>query len=202
MIQKNRQQGFTLIELLASTVVIVTVSTMIVGIIVSVLRGANKTNTINVTRQNGTYAISQISKMLRFARTVDAVDGASPTECITNTIFPTPPVNLEKRNSVVFTSIDGGQTTLACVPLNGQQNAPYTIASNGASLLDTTAVQIPNGMCEITCNRSTNSDALIIGVKFSLKTVQALSLFTLPEMMASSSAIDYQTSVILRNVGR
>jgi prepilin-type N-terminal cleavage/methylation domain-containing protein len=196
------QNGFTLIELLASTVVIVSVSAIIIGILSSTLRGANKTTTINVTRQNGTYTISQVSKMLRFARTIDAIDGVSPSNCITNVPLPTPQPSLTQHTSVQFTTIDGGQTTLACIPLSGGLNPPYTIASNGASLLDTTAVQIPSGMCAITCDQSTQSDAMIIGVTFSLKTLQAFGPFTLPEFIASSSAIEYKTSVILRNVGR
>lgn len=207
---KNCQRGFTLIELLASTVVIVIVGTLVVTIIVSSLRGTNKTNTISTTRQNGTHTIAQISKMLRFARSVDAINGASPSVCIIG-ITPTPQSQLTGYDSITFTSIDGGITTIACKKLSElsptpnpspDPNEPETIASNGASLLDTTVVQIPSGLCKITCNQSTISDALSVGINFSLETTRPTGVQLLPEFTASSSAIEFNTSLILRNVGR
>jgi len=208
--ESNFQKGFTLIELLASTIVIVTVGVIIVGIVVSSLRGTNKTNTISVSRQNGTYAIAQISKMLRFAQSVDAVDGGSPSVCIVG-ITPTPQSQLVGYNSITFTSVDGGTTTIACKKLSElsptpnpapDPNEPETIASNGASLLDTSIVQIPPGRCKITCNQSTVSDAMSIGINFSLESRRPTGVVLLPEFTASSSAIEFNTSLILRNVGR
>lgn len=217
MIKKTPQEkGFTLIELLASTFVIVAIGSILVGIIVSSLRGSNKTNTMVTTRQNGTYSIAQISKMLRFAQTIDAIDGVSPNTpapggCITNVPLPTPQPTLAPHRSVTFTSVDGGETTIECKNLNelspaptapASINQPQTIASNGASLLDVTAVQIPAGGCEITCSKSTESDVMLIGVKFGLTTLQPSGGIILPEFTASSSAVEFKTSIILRNIGR
>lgn len=204
------QKGFTLIELLASTIVIVTVGVIIITIIVSSLRGTNKTNTISVSRQNGTYVVSQLSKMLRFARTVDAIDGGSPSICITG-ITPTPPDQLTAHNSITFTSIDGVVTTLACKKISElpptsnptpDANEAETIASNGASLLDTSVVQIPPDLCKITCNQTTNSDAMTIGISFALETTRDEGEILLPEFMASSNPIEFNTSIMLRNLGR
>lgn len=187
----SRQKGFTLIELLASTFVIMVIGTIIISIMVSSLRGTNKVNTINTTRQNGTYAISQISKMLRFARSVDDIDNLPVANCVSNIPLPTPqPVH----SAITFTSLDGGSTTLACDMTN------HTIASNGASLLDYNYVQIPDNTCQITCYQQTNSDAIIIGIKFGLNATQpGSSLFS--DFTASGSAIEFSTSIVLRNLG-
>jgi type II secretory pathway pseudopilin PulG len=212
--QLSLQSGFTLIELLASTFVIVAIGGIIVSIIVSTLRGSNKSNTMVTTRENGTYAISQLSKMLRFAQEVTLVDGASPSVCITNIPFPTPQPTygpLTTHQSITFVSLDGGTTTISCTKFNEltpapsptpRVNEPLTIASNGASLLDTTMVEIPSGSCKITCNQSTQSDSLLVGIEFSLVSVQAGSGNLFSEFNATANPIDYQTSVILRNVGR
>ena len=194
-------KGFTLIELLASLFVIVTVGFIVVAILVSSLRGVNKTNTISTARQNGTYLISQMSKMLRFAKSVDELTDASgsvspPTECITNIPLPTPQQSLASYSSITFTSIDGGQTTLSC------DSSTSTISSNSASLLDTSVVQIPAGTCYFTCNQSTSSDALIVGIHFNLDTIAPTGTTLLPEFTSGTSAIEFGTSVILRNVGR
>lgn len=203
----NTEEGFTLIELLASIIVIVTVGVIIVGIVVTSLRGTNKTNTISTTRQNGTYAITQIGKMLRFARSVDAIDGASTSVCITG-LTPTPPSQLSGYDSITYTAIDGGTTTIACKKLSevtgsdAYEGEPETIASNGASLLDISVVQIPSGLCKITCNQSAISDAIHIGINFSLETTRGPGVQLLPEFNASASAIEFNTSLLLRNVGR
>ena len=65
---KQNKKGFTLIELLASIAVIVVIGSVIAGIIKSSLRGSNKTNTIEAIRQNGNYALSQISKNIEYAQ--------------------------------------------------------------------------------------------------------------------------------------
>lgn len=213
----HSQRGFTLIELLASTVVIISVGVILISIIVSSLRGTNKTNNISITRQNGTHAISQIAKMLRFARSVDAIGTAPASECITNTplpaVQPTPQAGHNLATSITYTTIDGEVRTIACLPLDtGNINSPMTIASMSGtlppvvteihgSLLDTDAVHIPAGMCKISCNQSTSSDAMIVSITFSLRTVKSTStLFS--EFTASSNPLEFNTSIILRNLGR
>jgi type II secretory pathway pseudopilin PulG len=209
------QKGFTLIELLASTVVIVTVGVIIVAIIISALRGTNKTNTLTTARQNGTYATSQIAKMLRFARSINTIGTRPPSVCITNKPLPspqpTPGVFGNSDTSITFTDENGSVTTIACVPL--ANSTALTIASMSGSLpnplpntvsgslLDTRYVQIPSGKCVITCNQSTSSDAMIVGVTFSLEAVKPTgTLFS--EFTLGASQQEFTTSVILRNLGR
>lgn len=206
--KNNRsQQGFTLIELLASTAVILVVGFIIVIIIVSSLRGANKTNTISTTRQNGSYAISQISKLLRFTKSIDAIDGDSSKNCITDTPLPAPQ-NPESHTSITFTNVDGGVTTIACLVIPDSGGAMTIASESGAlsenitgSLLDTDLVYIPAGECELTCNQSTSSDALIVGINFALDTVKPAGTF-FSEFSIGAQPLEFNTSVIMRNVGR
>ena len=75
--------GFTLIELLVVILIIFSVGILIVSILFSALRGANKTNTIDLVRRNGNSAITQMSKMIRYSQSFDGVsiDGSTYTTC-------------------------------------------------------------------------------------------------------------------------
>src|SRR6185295_7696266 len=75
------QKGFTLIELLASMVVIMTIGVLVVTIIVSSLRGTNKTNAILQVKQNGSLTLNQMTKMIRDAATVESIGGVPVSNC-------------------------------------------------------------------------------------------------------------------------
>src|SRR3989344_4544421 len=68
-----KNKGFTLIEILVVMAVLIFIGLIIGSIVMSVLRGTNKTNTLTQVRQNGSYAISQISKTLRNAKSFEGV---------------------------------------------------------------------------------------------------------------------------------
>ena len=53
--------------------IIFSVGILIVSILFSALRGANKTNTIDLVRRNGNSAITQMSKMIRYSQSFDGV---------------------------------------------------------------------------------------------------------------------------------
>ncbi|MBI1982537.1 MAG: prepilin-type N-terminal cleavage/methylation domain-containing protein, partial [Candidatus Levybacteria bacterium] len=67
----NSTNGFTLIEMLAVIFVLSTIGVLVAAIITSSLRGTSKTNTITSVRQNGFYAIAQMTKMIQNARRLD-----------------------------------------------------------------------------------------------------------------------------------
>lgn len=171
----NIPKGFTLIELLAAIIVLIAVGTVIGAILFSTFRGTNKTNTLTSVRQNGYFAIAQVSKMLRGATRLDY-----PYPCLT----PQP-----SYSSITFTSADGGQTKFEC--------SGSTIASNNASLLDTSAVTLDS--CYFTCTQDRATELPAIGINLFLrqKTITSLTDFT-----ASATAIPFQTSIILRNINR
>ena len=71
----NPEKGYTLIELLAVMFVLTTVGTIMAGIVVNSLRGSNRSTNVNDIRENGNFTISQISKMISFAKSAGAVSG-------------------------------------------------------------------------------------------------------------------------------
>lgn len=175
--------GFTLIELLTVMVVFVSVSGIVVAILFSALRGTNKTNTVDVVRQNGNYVISQMTKMIRFAKKLEST--CNPT-----------------LTSIAIKNLDDGQTIFSCC-----STLPATIASSSGtenctpatrtSLLNTNAVALVS--CSFTCNRTDVSDMPIIGINFSLNRAGSSSFV---ERIASATAIPFQTSVSMRNSPR
>ncbi|OGH42386.1 MAG: hypothetical protein A3H79_00140 [Candidatus Levybacteria bacterium RIFCSPLOWO2_02_FULL_36_8b] len=198
--QLSTPKGFTLIELLVVIAVLVFVGIFIGSILFSSLRGTNKTNTLTVVRQNGSFAISQTTKMLRNARSFEGVsiDGENYVTDCTQVIppSPTPPPDPIKYTYLKITSFDDGQTIFSC------SGSPLTLSSNSASLLDTTAVSIPvSNSCYFTCSQSTISDFPTIGINFFLREVVPTGAL-LPEKTASAAAIPFQTSVLMRNIGR
>lgn len=172
---QNYRKGFTLIELLIAMSVVVVVGSILGAIILSSLQGANKTTSISSVRQNGNFAISQMSKMIRDAQRVD-----SPV-C---TIPPSPTPTLAPVRSITITSLDGFQTTFDC--------SGTTISSNSASLLDTSTVSLSS--CSISCIQ-TNLDSPTVGISFTLIKAAA----TIFEQRAS---ISFHTTVSLRSANR
>lgn len=179
----KNSKGYTLIELLIVMVVMITVGLIVATILVSSLRGTNKTNTINTIRENGNYAQLQISKMLEFAQSFGGVSpNGNPGTYITNCLSPT-----TQYNFVKITSFDNGQTVFSC------NTSASIIASNGASLINSSDVSLSS--CYFTCSRNV-SQPPIIGINFTLSQKSPNAIF---EKRAS---ILFETSVILRNLNK
>lgn len=175
--RKNRQQGFTLVEMLAVIAIFVVIGSVIMSILVSSYRTSNKSNVIAIIQQNGNYALSQMAKTLRNARGL-----VDPLPC-------SPSVT---QSSITILTSDNQQVTFLC-----NSGSPATIASNGASLLDTGQVALSS--CSFTCSQETSSDLPFILIDFSLTQKSAS---TLAEQLASKSAVEFRTSVGIRNIIR
>ncbi len=178
----KNQKGFTLIELLTVMSIMIVVGIVITAILASILRGTNKTTTVSAVKQNGDYAISQMSKMIRNAASLDSGCSSQPT--------PTP------MSSITITTVDGTQAVFDC---NGTVGTPpqQTIASNSASLLDTSAVSLVSNSCSFLCTQRSASDAPFIQINFSLTSASTSQL-----VEQKVNAIPFQTSVIVRNQNR
>src|SRR5260221_14599893 len=116
-INLKSSQGFTLVELLAVITIFITVGVFITSIIVSTLRGNNKTNAIAAVQANGSYVMSQMSKLIRNVRSLQA-----PVSC--GTIAS--PVS---SSSISLRDADNLTTIFSCTT-DGQNRT--IIASNGA----------------------------------------------------------------------
>lgn len=175
------QHGFTLVELLAVMVVFVVIGGIIIAVISAILRGNNKTNALNAVQTNGDYVISQLTKSIRNATTL-----LSPFPCGT---IESPTAT----SSIALAFPDGTTSTFSCQDPNNNPD----ITSNSASLINTGAVTVSS--CQFTCGQNSPSDYPLIGINFSLQTKNANS-FT--DTRASTSAVQFQTSIVIRNLIR
>ena len=188
----RKSDGFTLIELLVVILVIFSVGVLIVSVLFSALRGTNKTNTIDTVRRNGNSAITQMSRMIRYAQSFNGVSTSTdPSVYITDCTVraPTPTPTPTQYSNVNITSFDGGQTIFSCPP------SASTIASISAttsvSLIDTSSVDVSN--CYFTCSQDSIISPPNIGINFTLTQKNTSNFF---ENKASAS---FQTSVSVRN---
>jgi prepilin-type N-terminal cleavage/methylation domain-containing protein len=163
--------GFTLIELLVTIGIIVVVGTIVTSILVSTLRGSTKATILAIVKQNGDAAISQFSRTVRSASTLNLVPCGNPSPA---------------TQTLTVTKIDNTQTTFDCTG--------STINVNGNSLLDTNTVKLVPSSCSIICRQQTINDAPIIQIQFSL--MQNSS----GNFAEQAATIPFQTSVVLRNI--
>jgi prepilin-type N-terminal cleavage/methylation domain-containing protein len=209
------QKGYTLVEVLVVLVIIVTVGTIMGNILISTLRGSNKSSATTTVRQNGDYANYIMTQMLKNAQSIQSFGNIPFTsqncsQPITSGTSPTPTPGAYKASSITINSYDGGQTTFSCTTTANTGQIPttavgvYTIASISASnvsvpsyLLDPTKVTITgNGAdCYFTCSQTSLTTPPIIGIYFTLTQSGIASPDT-------SAVIPFQTSVTLSNVGQ
>lgn len=195
IVSRKSQQGFTLIELLVVLVVLLVVGSILIGILVSSLRGTNKVNSIDNVRKNGNYALEQMGKMIRYSRSFNGVSatetGIYITDCTSPIITPTPAPAI--YHYVKITGFDGGQTTLSCLSAADTGGPKIASVSGGVTvnLIDTTAVNIST--CKITCTQGTVVSPPTVTIQFDLSNITSSLL---PE---NQSSIPFQTSVTVRN---
>ena len=194
------KQGFTLIELLVAIAVIGVVIILAGVILVSSLRSASKTNTMTLVRQNGNYAISQMAKMIRFAKRLEGVS-LNGTTYLPNCVLPTAgaltptPVPREYKAIKIILS-DGGQTIFACQQSIASPPTPANILSNSALLLDTTVVSLNFNSCYFACTQDNVSLAPTVGIYFLLRQSGTSDFFE------QKVSIPFQTTVTMRNTNQ
>jgi len=201
--QKSKiKNGFTLVELLASVIVLVAVGSVIAGVTAFSLRGANKTNTIENIRQNGNYALNQISKNIEFATVFNGLstDGSTyVTSCPYSS--PTPPALpvpfVSKYEYIKITPFNGNPIEYQCI---SPPTMPATFTANGESIFNTdpnNANSVTLESCSIACTKTNATDVPIIGISFTL----GPKISNGNEMAENNnnSSITFKTSVTMRN---
>jgi len=151
-VKENRKKlgiktGFTLIELLV-TISILTIM-VVVGsnMFFTILGNAAKTKVLQRVKQNGDYAISSMSRLIRNAQSLDL--GSSST------------------TQVVLLSPDGYPTTFSC--------SDQKIASNGADLIDTTVVKVTNCNIFSVAPGETDFSPDVVVINFTLEQAEVTS---------------------------
>lgn len=199
----RESRGFTLVELLASIVVLVAIGSIIAGIISSSLRGSNKTNIIENIRQNGNYALSQISKDIMYAQPFDGKNTGLGNLDEENVIYetscpysssPTPAPVETTYNFITVQSADNIVTKYNC--------SDSTLSAEGIApikpktlLIDTASVSLLS--CSFTCTQTKATDIPIIKINFRIGPKNSNNL-----VENSNPPITFETSVIMRNYKR
>lgn len=189
MMKNKFNFGFTLIEVLVASSIVIAASTIVVGIITTTFRTSNKTISIEQIRENGNFAVSQITKEIQFA---DAFNGVSDngsefdTTCISGTSY---------RYVQVRTGVD--IKTISCLDDSGTTEGIYLKKNDQAarSLISSENVVIEGGTCSITCSLGEGSVSPVIGISFDLSLSDSFKA-NLPE---GASATNFSTSIKMRN---
>ena len=167
--------GFTLVEIMIGLVIFAIIGVVSLSILFMTLRVGNKSDLLVILKQNGNAAVSQVSKNIRYAKSLDSL-----TTCVT-------PVTAQ---SVTVTSLlDNEQSTFSCT-----STAPFTIASNGASLIDTSIASVTD--CSFTCTQTTLNDPPTITLSFKLNARNSNSL------AEKTGIIPFTASVTMRNYSK
>lgn len=185
----NFRRGFTLFELLIVILLMATVGGISTVILVSALRGSDRVNTISEVRSNGNYAITQIAKMIRFAKDIEGVSAlASPPpnpsgwDTCDNTGNP--------KKHIKISSFDNGTTIFSCMneidkPNNGE------ISSNSASLINLSKVKVKS--CSIKCFRADNNEPPTVTIDFELYANSGSAFYE------KQATIPFHASITVRN---
>lgn len=168
----NRQKGYTLIELLVVMMIFITIGGVVLAVIYISFRGSTKTQVGTTVKQNGSFAMTQMVKTIRFAKGLN-----DPVSCV-------PSANV---NSITVTTLEyGGQTTFSC-----PTETNPSISSNSASLIDTNKIEVKD--CSFTCKQLYQTQPPTITIEFTLRAKNAGGL------TEAESEIPFQSSVLMRN---
>jgi len=198
-IKTKPNKGFTLVELLASIIVLIAVGSVISGIIASILRGSNKTNTIENIRQSGNYVLSQMSKDIEYALPFDGKNTglsniASPTLYDTNcaaSLNPTP-TPITQYSYITIESANNVITKYNC---SGSTSSDSVLKKDGVSLIDLTSISLQS--CSLQCVQSKPTDIPIIKISFKIGPINQNKL-----VENSTPPILFETSVTVKNYQR
>ncbi len=176
----KKTYGFTLIELLIVIVILGSVGTIVAIILINSLRTSTKTDILNVIKNNGDFAMSQIVQNARYAASVSCQSLPNPSPQLTiNAVNGAQTIYTCSGTSLTSTTITGGTTPTP------------------APLLDTNSVAVVANSCNFICTQANSTSNAFVQIIFSLQTTNT---GTLQEQTAPAQR--FSTSVTLRNVSR
>ncbi len=178
MIKKINSAGFTLIEMLVSIAIIITTTTVVVGILASSFTGITKSTISEDVRQNGNSALSRMTRTIQFAESFQGVS-QNGVDYINNCTLS----GGEKYN-YVRVKTNTQIVTLSCTDAD--------IMNGASSLIDKNKVGIRDGSCAITCLQESEIVPPVLGISF--------ALFNAGVTNQKKTEIYFSTSVKMRNL--
>ena len=156
-------RGFTLIELVVVSGILVAISGIIGGILYSTLRGSESTRSKTLVAQNGNYAISSISELVKRSKSVVAISNGEPTEDTEKNF-----VDCTGEPSGTHLSLmmpDNKKVLLTC----NSEDSPGRLASSSAeNTYYLTDQSLVTGTCAITCYQASSYSTPRVKIEFSL----------------------------------
>jgi Tfp pilus assembly protein PilW len=164
--------GFTFIELLVSMSIMMLVGSMMLIVFFTTIKGKEKSQHLISLRQNGNFALSQMSRTIRQAE--DAI--CSPTD-----------------DSVTVTSpFDRQKTTFVCTdPATTAMIASRSAAGVDVPLIDTTAVKTSS--CSFSCSVQQTTQIPLVSIQFTLIPVTSSS------GQADTQSLDFSAVIGIKN---
>lgn len=182
----KRHLGFSLIEILVATSIIITTTTIVVAILASSFRTSSKTTSLDIVRQNGNSAISQVGRMIQFAESFEGVsDQKIDSSFVKSCPVPGAP---DIRFNFLKISSAGTEKTLSC--------SDEGLTIDDESLFDSNRVTVVTGTCSLTCTQDSQDVSPVIGLSFDLTYGTDPNPTGLTEKRAQ---IRFSTSVKMRN---
>lgn len=178
--------GFTIVEMLVVMTVLITVGTIILSIFVISLQGTLNTNSQQIARESGQFALTQITRQIKFAKEFNGVTN-DPAGGYKLACSPRDEDNdAQEYSHIQITGFDSGITTYSCnEQVNSQGKSSYQLASNSALLLKSTKQKVTK--CQFTCYQDDPYDPPTIGISFEI------------QYNESKPPLPFQTTVIPRN---
>lgn len=179
------QRGFTLIEILVVVVVLMSTGIVIGAILFSSLRGASKANILTTAQQNGDYAMSQMVKTIRNAKSFGGVSIDDPETNDTGWLTDCSVDVSAQYRYIKITSPDSQEIEYSC--------RNESIFFNAGFLIDENLIKTKEGSCYFTCAQSNPTDSPTIGINFTL--VQTGNTTSVEKAVS----LPFSTSVRMRN---
>lgn len=149
--------GYTLVELLVVSGILVAVSGIIGGILVSTLRSSDVARSKTQIAQNGNYAMSAMSEVIKRSRDVTSMAGVSDfAGCVGGPI---------ESDTITLLMPEGNEAELTCSDPSGR------VASRSGDMtyfLTSEDTSIVSGSCKISCNQASKYSPPLIEIKFQL----------------------------------
>lgn len=183
----KKNNGFTLVELLAVLGVIVVVGAVASAIILSSLRAASKANQLNIVRQNGNFAILQMTRTIQYAKSfvgvstdnVNYVNDCSSQNSSTHYF------------SIKVVLFDESSVAFSCSPAGNPNTISSTINGQVSDIIDLNSVAVSD--CFFTCSQSFRTDSPAIGINLTLTQASNTSF------VEKSATVPFSTTITMRN---